>query len=182
MANPRSQFFDKSRLRDTMREHLKKLSPTERHARSLEICEKLSLFFSGRNSLGLFAPMSTEPDLDLLWDLGLVEHPVVSYPRSENQALSFHPISALAELVPGRFGIREPVPGRSPKQLDLVVVPGMAFTTQGNRLGRGSGFYDRFLATIPETTFKIGVCFEFQRVSRIPHEPHDVKMDAVVCA
>ena len=164
-----------------MRERLQKLSPTERHACSLLICEKLLPFFSGMNSLALFAPMSTEPDLDLLWDHGaLVEHSLLSYPRFEGKALSFHPISSLAELIPGRFGIREPAPGRSPKQLDLILVPGLAFSAQGNRLGRGAGIYDRFLSTVPQTTFKIGVCFEFQRVPRIPHEPHDVTMDAVV--
>jgi 5-formyltetrahydrofolate cyclo-ligase len=164
-----------------MREHLQKLSSTERHARSLLICEKLLSFFSGKNSLALFAPMPTEPDLDLLWELGaLVEHSLLSYPRREGKALLFHPVSALDELIPGRFGIREPAPGPSPKQLDLIVVPGLAFSAQGNRLGRGAGFYDRFLATVPQTTFKVGVCFEFQRVSSIPHEPHDVTMDAVV--
>jgi len=182
MANPRSQFSDKSRLRDKMRERLKQLSENERQMRSLLICEKLLPLFSGKNSLALFAPRLAEPDLDLLWDLGLVEHPLVSYPRCRGNRLSFHPVSALSELVPGRFGILEPTPGRSPERLDLIVVPGLAFTAEGNRLGRGGGFYDRFLSTIPETTFKIGVCFEFQRVSKIPHEPHDVKMDAVVCA
>jgi 5-formyltetrahydrofolate cyclo-ligase len=66
-------------------------------------------------------------------------------------------------------------------QLDLIVVPGLAFTAKGNRLGRGAGFYDRFLSGIPATTVKVGVCFEFQRVSEVPQESHDVKMDAVVC-
>jgi 5-formyltetrahydrofolate cyclo-ligase len=166
-----------------MREHLQKLSPTERRTRSLLICEKLLPLFSGKNSLALFAPMPNEPDLDLLWDLGgLVEHSLLSYPRREGETLLFHPISALSELIPGRFGVREPAPGRSPKHLDLIVVPGLAFSAQGNRLGRGAGFYDRFLATVPQTTFKVGICFEFQRVSSIPHEPHDVTMDTVVSA
>jgi 5-formyltetrahydrofolate cyclo-ligase len=164
-----------------MRKHLQKLSSNERRARSLLTCEKLLPFFAGKNSLALFAPMQTEPDLDLLWDLsGLVENFLLSYPRHEGKTLSFHPISALGELIPGRFGIREPAPGPSPNQLDLIVVPGLAFSAEGNRLGRGAGFYDRFLATVPQTTFKIGVCFEFQLVSSIPHEPHDVTMDAVV--
>lgn len=180
MANPRSQFSDKSRLRDTMRQRLKQLSQNERHTRSLRICEKLHPFFSGKKSLGLFAPTPTEPDLDLLWDLGLLEYHLVSYPRCEGDVLSFRPILALSELVRERFGIRAPAPGPRLEQLDLIVVPGLAFTDQGVRLGRGAGFYDRFLFTIPATTVKIGVCFESQRISEIPHEFHDVKMDAVV--
>ena len=128
----------------------------------------------------MFAPTPTEPDLDLLWDLGLLEYHLVSYPRCEGDVLSFRPILALSELVRERFGIRAPAPGQRLEQLDLIVVPGLAFTDQGVRLGRGAGFYDRFLFTIPATTVKIGVCFESQRISEIPHEFHDVKMDAVV--
>jgi 5-formyltetrahydrofolate cyclo-ligase len=163
-----------------MRERLQQMASGERHTRSQRICERLLPLLLGKNSLALFAPMPSEPDLDLLWHLGLVNHPLVSYPRCEGGTLSFHPISGLEELVPARFGIREPAPNRSPEQLDLIVVPGLAFTTQGNRLGRGAGFYDRYLTSIPETTLKVGVCFEFQRIPEIPVEPHDVKMDVVV--
>jgi 5-formyltetrahydrofolate cyclo-ligase len=181
MVNPRSQFSDKSRWRDTMRGRLKIISPSERHWRSLRICEQLPPLFSGKRVLALFAPTLTEPDLDLLWDLGLWASHLVSYPRCEGSTLSFRPVSALSELVPGRFGIRESVAGPALAELDLIVVPGLAFTAEGSRLGRGVGFYDRFLSTIPPTTVKIGVCFEFQKVSEVPQESHDVKMDAVVC-
>jgi 5-formyltetrahydrofolate cyclo-ligase len=180
MVNPRSQFSDKSRWRDTLRERLEKISPSERHWRSIRICEQLHPLFFGKKVLALFAPTQTEPDLDLLWDLGLLGSHVVGYPRCEGGTLLFCPVSALSELVPGRFGIREPVAGPALAQLDLIVVPGLAFTIEGSRLGRGAGFYDRFLSTIPATTVKIGVCFEFQRVSQVPQESHDVKMDAIV--
>lgn len=182
MANPRSQFFDKSRLRDAMRERLKQLSQSERHTRSVRLCEKLDPLFIGKKSLGLFAPIPTEPDVDLLWNLGLIESHLISYPRCEADALSFRPVSALSELVPGRFEIREPGPGPGLKELDLILVPGLAYTTKGRRLGRGAGFYDRFLSRTAGTTFKIGICFEFQLVAEIPYEPHDVKMDAIVYA
>jgi 5-formyltetrahydrofolate cyclo-ligase len=163
-----------------MRGNLQILSPEERHRRSLRICEQLHPLFSGKRILALFAPTLTEPDLDLLWDLGLLTSHLVSYPRCESGTLAFRPVSALSELAPGRFGIREPVAGPSLAQLDLIVVPGLAFTAEGSRLGRGAGFYDRFLTTILPTTVKIGVCFEFQKVSEVPQESHDVKMDAVV--
>ena len=96
------------------------------------------------------------------------------------KTLTYHPIAELAELVLGRFGIREPAPGPQLEKLDLIVVPGLAFTVTGNRLGRGAGYYDRFLATVPTTTLKVGVCFEFQLVPQIPSESHDVIMDVVV--
>jgi 5-formyltetrahydrofolate cyclo-ligase len=164
-----------------MGERLKQLSPTERHRQSRQICESILPLLSGRKSIALFAPTLTEPDLDILWDVGPLGHHLVSYPRCEGGTLSFRPISALSELIPGQFGIRAPNPGPSLGQLDLIMVPGLAFTSEGCRLGRGSGYYDRFLSGIPGTTFKVGVCFDFQFLAEIPHEPHDVKMDAVVC-
>ena len=181
MVNPRSSFSDKSRWRDSIRERLKTISPGERQGRSLRICEQLHSLFFGKKVLALFAPTRTEPNLDLLWDLGLLASHLVCYPRCEGETLLFRPVLALSELVSGRFGIRQPVAGPALAQLDLIVVPGLAFTAEGNRLGRGAGFYDRFLSAIPATTVKVGVCFEFQRVSEVPQESHDVKMDAVVC-
>jgi 5-formyltetrahydrofolate cyclo-ligase len=91
-------------------------------------------------------------------------------------------VSALSDLSPGKFGIREPAAGESPKTLDLIVVPGLAFTSDGHRLGRGTGFYDRFLSTVPGNTVKVGVCFAFQLLPEIPHIDHDVKVDALVYA
>jgi 5-formyltetrahydrofolate cyclo-ligase len=63
-------------------------------------------------------------------------------------------------------------------QFDLVLVPGMAFDSSGNRLGRGQGFYDRLLA---ETSgVKCGVGYDFQLLEKIPAEPHDAKVDFIL--
>lgn len=182
MANPSSQFSDKSRLRDKMRERLKHLSPSERRARSLRICTKLRPHLAAKKSIALFAPLPIEPDLDLLWDLGLLTDHLIGYPRCAGETLTYHPVAALTELALGRFGICEPAPGPNLEELELIVVPGLAFTVSGNRLGRGAGYYDRFLSTVPSTTLKVGVCFEFQCLPEIPPEPHDVRMDVVVHA
>jgi 5-formyltetrahydrofolate cyclo-ligase len=182
MANPSSQFSDKSRLRDQMRERLKHLSPGERRTRSLGICAELRPHFAGKKSIALFAPTPIEPDLDLLWDLDLLNDCLVGYPRCAGETLTYHPIAKPEDLALGRFGIREPAVGPQLEKLDLIVVPGLAFTVPGNRLGRGGGYYDRFLATVPTTTLKVGVCFEFQLVPQIPPESHDVIMDVVVHA
>ena len=119
MANTRSQFSDKSRWRATMRESLKRQSPEDRHSRSVRICKKLVPFFAGQKNLGLFAPTLTEPDLDLLWDLGPLRSHLVSYPKCEGDALSFYPVFSLSELISGRFGIRQSRPGPRPEQKAL---------------------------------------------------------------
>ena len=127
MANPRSHFPDKSLLRETVRERLLGLSPGERRERSMQICQRLGTFLLGKKSIALFAPTEFEPDLDLLWELGLLEHRLVSYPVCDGRTLLFRTVSTLSDLRPGRFGIREPVRGATPEHLDLIVVPGLAF-------------------------------------------------------
>lgn len=85
------------------------------------------------------------------------------------------------DLQKSAFGIFEPTgsPFTDYEQIDLVVVPGMAFDAHGNRLGRGRGYYDRFLRALPHV-YKIGICFDFQKQPYIPTDANDVKMDEVL--
>ena len=64
--------------------------------------------------------------------------------------------------------------------IDLAVIPGMAFDTSGNRLGRGKGYYDRFLSLLPPYIYKIGVCFGFQMFDSIPSDTTDIRMNEVI--
>lgn len=89
--------------------------------------------------------------------------------------------TAPADLAAGHYGIMEPTGevytdyGR----IDVAVVPGMAFDEQGHRLGRGKGYYDRFLPKAAKA-YKIGVCFGFQKQETIPTDDNDVTMDCVI--
>ena len=96
----------------------------------------------------------------------------------------------LAQILPpgqlalGRWGIWEPT-DEAPllsdySRLDLVVVPGVAFSSDGKRLGRGKSFYDRFLPLVPRAAF-VGVCYPCQVVEQIPADPWDIGMDIVCC-
>ena len=82
----------------------------------------------------------------------------------------------------GAYDIMEPVGKRceTVDSIDVVVVPGMAFTPDGRRLGRGKGYYDRFLSAHP-SLYRIGICFPFQLESDIPTDDFDVKMNEVIC-
>lgn len=90
----------------------------------------------------------------------------------------YHPSTSMIE---GAFHIQEPTgaPFTDYASIDLAVVPGVAFTPEGHRLGRGRGYYDRLLSRLPKV-FKIGVCWPFQLVEALPTEPHDLTMNAVV--
>jgi 5-formyltetrahydrofolate cyclo-ligase len=86
------------------------------------------------------------------------------------------------DLSPGVWGIMEPV-GRSvisSQELDLVVAPGVAFDLFCNRVGRGKGFYDRFLKDVSPVTVKVGLAFDFQVIEKVPMSDEDVPMDKVV--
>ena len=100
------------------------------------------------------------------------------------------PPEQLAQILPpgqlalGRWGIWEPT-DEAPllsdySRLDLVVVPGVAFSSDGKRLGRGKSFYDRFLPLVPRAAF-VGVCYPCQVVEQIPADPWDIGMDIVCC-
>lgn len=81
----------------------------------------------------------------------------------------------------GAFGIMEPSgePFTDFETIDLVIVPGMAFDASGNRLGRGKGYYDRFLPLAP-SAYRLGVCFDFQKVTCVPASEHDIRMDEIL--
>ena len=79
----------------------------------------------------------------------------------------------------GDFNILEPQNEPYTGGFDLIIVPGVAFDRKGNRLGRGRGYYDRFLCQHLDVK-RIGICFDFQLVNEVPAEPFDIRMDEVL--
>jgi len=87
-------------------------------------------------------------------------------------------------LMRGPYGIREPRPQRpiKLKDLELVIVPGVAFDKKGNRLGRGRGYYDRFLARLSAKIVTVGLAFDFQVLPSVPATSEDTGVDRVIFA
>jgi 5-formyltetrahydrofolate cyclo-ligase len=83
------------------------------------------------------------------------------------------------EFAEGDFHIPEPKNHPYTGDFDLIVVPGMAFDKAGHRLGRGKGYYDRFLSQYPQV-YTIGLCFDFQLLPEVPSEPHDCLINEVI--
>jgi len=88
----------------------------------------------------------------------------------------------LAKLKKGPYGVLEPIAQAQvkPEELDLVIVPGLAFDKKGNRLGRGKGCYDRFLCTLSDKTPSIGLAFDFQILPSVPTTDYDVGVKKVI--
>lgn len=101
----------------------------------------------------------------------------------DRDAFSPERVFRLTDLTSGAFGIWEPLPNPTrlvaPEAFNLVLVPGLAFDLNGGRLGRGAGFYDRFLATLPKTTRLIGVALDEQIVEKTPRDAFDLPVDAL---
>jgi len=88
------------------------------------------------------------------------------------------------ELSPGTYGILEPKEEYyrevNKKELDLIILPGVAFDKSGNRIGYGAGYYDRFLSQISQTTAKVALAYEFQLVDKIKVNQYDIPVDKIV--
>jgi 5-formyltetrahydrofolate cyclo-ligase len=105
------------------------------------------------------------------------------FPRTQPGGLAFHSVRHWEELSPGRYGVLEPpeaAPLRPLEETDLVLVPGLAFDAQGNRLGRGGGHYDAALPSGNRGPRIIGLAFAFQLVATVPHGSRDRRVDAIV--
>jgi len=105
-------------------------------------------------------------------------------PRWNGETYELAKLKGLDEknLRRGPMGIREPIDADvvEPKSVYAWIIPGLAFTRGGKRLGYGGGWYDRFLASAPKGAVKIGVAYSFQIVDDLPSEPHDIQLTDVV--
>lgn len=164
--------------KDSLRKKMRGLASRRAAVPSASLAERLRgwTFWRQASCVCVFSALAGEPDVLASWPEGKR----IAMPRVEGDDLKFHWVASRAELRPGRFGILEPV-GEVPDAgsgFDLILVPGMAFDLRGGRLGRGKGFYDRFLSNA--RGLRVGVCFEDQIVGDVPVEPHDLRMNFVV--
>jgi 5-formyltetrahydrofolate cyclo-ligase len=99
-----------------------------------------------------------------------------------DSALTFRAYSSHDRMVPDAFGIPAPPPGAEVVEPDLVIVPILAFDRAGHRMGQGAGHYDRTIATLRarRPPFVLGLAYAGQEVARIPAEPHDQALDAIL--
>lgn len=137
-----------------------------------------------RNSrqLMLFAASKYEPDLLPLLDVR--EGRQLFFPALQQDRIVPVIVQSADELQLSPGGIREPSPQQfeelPPCEFDLVLVPGLGFSPDGTRLGRGRGHFDRFLAGVSAKTVLCGVCFSCQLQPALPSGPHDVCMDCIL--
>ena len=173
---------DKDAFRSRIRP-LPPLPPDLRGTKSARLCDAIVNAGAWRNArtVIIFAPQSREPDVEMLWAHAAGR--TIGYPRVEDNRLGLYAVASPFDLQSGQWGLREPAadPTRAvaPNAIDLILVPGIAFTRAGARLGRGGGYYDRLLSGLPPGACKIGVCFDVQILPELPTESHDQHVDFV---
>ncbi len=174
--------MQKQSLRIEYKNKLKSLSESQKQTQSELLVQKISGFLKNKSgSWTLFAPLKDEPQLLPL--LKQCDHIDWLFPKVETPTeMSFRRVSSLSQLVKNSWGLEEP----SSKEIQVDVahitgalVPGLAFDSQGCRLGRGAGYYDRFLKYFKG--LKLGVTFNEGIVNGLlPREVHDQVMNVVI--
>lgn len=135
--------------------------------------------------LGLYASIDGEPDFSGSLPELLRRGIVCCYPAVIDGRVIFRAVCDTEDFSIGMFGIREPGPRSGTiagEQIDVLLVPGLCFDRTGCRLGRGKGFYDRYLSRIDpqRKPFTIGTGYAFQMVDEVPARPGDVPMDYLI--
>ena len=134
--------------------------------------------FREAKTVAFYIPKGNEVDTRPMISRALAQGKVVLIPFTDHK-ITMCRFSSFDSMVPGKYGIMEPR-DKAPadKEPDLVVVPGVSFGLCMHRLGYGKGYYDRYLSSSP--AYRIGVCFDFQVVERLPSHEDDERMDEIV--
>ena len=184
---------NKTEIRREMKARRKALAADAKAAADAVIREKLKtrgdigfmldpLDYGGVLAVYLASPdeINIDPYIEHMLHAGVE----VVAPRWNGETYELAKVKGLsdADLRRGPMSILEPAEADivKPSDVEVWIVPGLAFTKDGKRLGYGGGWYDRFLASAPKGAVKIGVAYSFQIVDDLPAEPHDIQLTDVV--
>ena len=130
----------------------------------------------------LYAALPDEVPTQALMDGAVAQGKAVLLPRVVSDVdMELRRYTGHQDLKAGAYGIMEPTGElfTDYAKIDVAIIPGMAFDADGHRLGRGKGYYDRFLSRVPYI-YRIGLCFSWQMVEQVPCDEHDILMDTVI--
>jgi 5-formyltetrahydrofolate cyclo-ligase len=179
--------MQKQEIRAAMKLFLAGITAQERHTRSLAACQNLASTkeFKRAQTIMIFMSMGTEIETCTLAIKAWQECKNIAVPRVDWEHHRMEPIE-IKSLEVGMItkgGIKEPADGITLPlgMIDMVVIPGMAFDRHGYRVGRGKGFYDRFLAQQDFQGIRCALCYHEQlHEYPVPCEPHDIAMNLIV--
>jgi len=184
---------NKTAIRQEMRARRKALSPEVRARAAGVVCDEILAHpdvvaaldpFDGWGAFAVYLASPDEIDLTAAIEGMLARGVTVVAPRWNGETYELAKLKSLRneDLRKGPMGILEPKDADIvlPKGVAVWLVPGLAFTRDGKRLGYGGGWYDRLMADAYKRAMKIGVAHAFQVVEDLPSEPHDIRVDSVI--
>ena len=139
---------------------------------------------SSAETILLYSALPDEVQTQRLMDELVRQGKTVLLPKVINDTdMELRRYTSTQDLSLGAYGIMEPTGEHFTEyaSIDVAIIPGMAFDSIGHRLGRGKGYYDRFLSRLTSKTYKIGLCFPWQQVECVPIDTNDIAMDDVIC-
>lgn len=173
----------KAELRNEMKTKRGQLEAEQVQHDSISIARRLNdlLPVQKANTIMGYAPIQNEVNLESFYEEQLALGKTILLPRVEGNQIKPVEWKGWQETTISSFGIREPQ-GEcfSAAEIDVVLVPGLAFDGNGFRLGYGRGFYDRFLPGLRPNAFKCGICYEFQVVESVFPHANDIPMHWIV--
>ena len=172
----------KNTMRKQMLEKRKKMKKEAVFRKSNAIQDKFlkSGYFRSAKSMLVYMPINNEVLTEKIINKALELGKMVALPVVEGDVLVLSELKSINKVKKGKFSVLEPETRRiiSPKKIDTVVMPGIAFDEDGNRIGYGKGYYDKLLAGIGAK--KIALAFDFQIAKKILKEHNDIPMDVII--
>ena len=184
MTAPASVRGEKRRIRALLKERLKEISPEEWRRISSAVCRRLGEdpFYQSARSVFCFVGADAEIDTRPFLEQALLDGKILAVPRcGPGGSMTARIITGLNCLRPGFWGLMEPdeqAPVLPPEETDLAVLPCLGADPKGFRLGRGGGYYDRYLAGFAGHTLL--VCPRKALVPRVPREPFDLGAEKLI--
>lgn len=176
--------MNKEQLRRALRAQRRMIPPEAQEAAARAMCAQLAAFEPYRQANCIMAYMAARGELSLEYLIRdiLDSGKTLILPRCEAPGvMTARRIADECDLAMGTYGLMEPdvrCEIVDPKEIDLILVPGVAFDRAGNRLGQGGGYYDRFLKET--SALRVGICHEGALVDCVPHEVHDEMMAYII--
>jgi len=173
----------KQKLRQHIREIKRQFSQRQLEELSLPIIARLKSRLKDAKTILAYYSLPDEVDTRQLLDDLVAEGKTVLLPKViDDENMEIRRYTGRQDLKEGVLHLMEPIgdPFMAYEDIDIIVVPGLAFDAVGHRLGRGRGYYDRFFTIHYSLFTTIGVCFDFQKVDEVPVDEHDVAVDEVI--
>lgn len=178
---------NKKAIREMVLKKRDELNPNLKEELDNNIFTRLinSNFYKESQSIFSFVSFGSEVDTIRIIGHALKEGRMVCVPKipSRDKGMEVYSIRGFDELKEGYYKILEPVEGLrkvSGEEIDLILMPGVAFDRQGGRVGYGAGFYDRYLRSMTKNINKIALAYDFQLINRVPTDEFDVSIDGII--